>query len=291
MDLSTVSLGALLFSATIVLGGCGSNDDGSKNGGAGKASGGSASSNAGSSAGGSAATASEGFDCPAAAEPAELVPVPAGDFIMGCNTAVDDDCDDDELPMHTVSLSAFQIDRTEVTQAQFAACVADGACTVPSCDWNCDEPALPASCLTWAQASAYCSWAGKRLPTEAEWEKAARGDQGNKYPWGNDPPDCSRANMAGCGDRALPAGSLEAGASPYGALDMAGNLVELVADWYQADYYQSSPAADPHGPEDGTRYSGRGGGFKSATDYLRSSKRDWYDVTDTAASLGFRCAR
>jgi formylglycine-generating enzyme required for sulfatase activity len=216
------------------------------------------------------------------------VQVPAGELGMGCDDAV---CADDEKPLHTVSISAFELDRTEVTQAQYATCIAAGKCGAPSCDWNCDNRDFPASCVTWAQANAYCSWAGKRLPTEAEWERAARGDQDFKYPWGNAEPDCSQANMDGCQGGAQAVGSLPAGASPYGALDMAGNMVEFVADFYDAGYYASSPAADPTGPKSGTRYSGRGGGFKSGVDYMRASKRDWYDATDAAASLGFRCAR
>lgn len=263
-----------------------SNSGGSK---AGSSTGGS-SSGAGVSTGGKGGT-EEGFDCTATAEPGEVVAVDAGEFMMGCNEAVDEDCSEDEAPLHTVTLSAFEIDRTEVTQAQYTACVVDGACELPTCEWNCDEAELPASCVTWSHANAYCAWANKRLPTEAEWEKAARGAEGNKYPWGNEEPDCSRANMAGCGAEARPAGSLAAGASPYGALDMAGNMVELVADWYDASYYESSPAEDPQGPSTGTRYSGRGGGFKSDSEYLRTSKRDWYDPTDSAPSLGFRCAR
>jgi len=210
---------------------------------------------------------------------------------MGCNADVDSGCADDEKPMHVVTLSAFEIDKTEVTQAQYSACLAAGACEAPSCDWDCDHADFPASCVTWAQASAYCAFVGERLPTEAEWEKAARGDQGLKYPWGNGEPDCTLANMDGCGNQAMAVGSLPSGASPYGALDMAGNMVELVADRYDATYYASSPSVDPQGPPAGTRYSGRGGGFKSPGDFLRTSKRDWYDATDAGASLGFRCAR
>jgi formylglycine-generating enzyme required for sulfatase activity len=247
------------------------------------------------SAGGSATTAGTGatggFNCTETADPGDTVDVPAGDFDMGCNDAVDKNCSDDEKPLHTVSLSQFAIDRTEVTQAQFTACIIEGACTVPTCDWNCDNTTFPAGCVTWAQASAYCSWAGRRLPTEAEWEKAARGEEGGKYPWGNTEPDCNVTNMAGCGDAAVAVGSFPAGASPYGALDMAGNMVELVADRYGEDYYAASPATDPQGPGSGSRYSGRGGGFKSEPQFLRASKRDWYDPTDAGLSLGFRCAR
>jgi sulfatase modifying factor 1 len=246
-------------------------------------------SNAGSA--GQAGDTGGGFDCTSSARPGPLVEVEAGDFVMGCNAEVDDECDDDEQPMHTVSVSAFEIERTEVTQDAYTACVTDGACTPPSCAWDCDAPDLPANCLTIDQATMYCVWAGRRLPTEAEWEKAARGGEGQKYPWGNDAPTCELANMSGCGDVKLPAGSLPDGASPYGALDMAGNLVEMVTDWYDASYYEESPSADPTGPASGTRYGGRGGGYGSEALWMRASKRDWYDLDDMSVSLGFRCAR
>ena len=216
--------------------------------------------------------------------------VPAGNFVMGCNAAVDTECLDDEKPMHTVSLKAYQINRTEVTQDQYAACVAAGACAVPSCPWDCSKASYPATCLVLTDAKAYCSWAGARLPTEAEWEKAARGTSGNKFPWGNSAPNCMLTNMAGCAGSAQPVGSLAAGKSPYGALDMAGNVVEMVSDWYDAAYYATSPNSDPTGPASGTRYGGRGGGFKSEATWQRASKRDWYDLADSGAALGFRCA-
>ncbi len=244
--------------------------------------------------GGSGAASNGGgtvFDCTETADIAELVEIPAGEFVMGCNADVDDACEDDENPMHTVSLSAFAIERTEVTQGQYTACVLEAACEPPSCAWDCSKPDFAAGCLTREQASGYCAWNDRRLPTEAEWEKAARGSEGLKYPWGNSDPDCTLANMAGCGEQLMPAGSMAAGASPYGVLDLAGNMVEMVADWYDASYYASSPAADPGGPGSGERYGGRGGGYKSDADWLRTSKRDWYDLTDWAVSLGFRCAR
>jgi formylglycine-generating enzyme required for sulfatase activity len=286
---------SLLFLA-LILAGCGttnasnpSGTDASSSGAGGSSgTGGSGGSpGAGESGNGGAAT----FDCTSSADPGDLVPVLAGQFLMGCNEAVDSACLDDEKPMHMVSLSAFEIDRTEVSQDQYSACVVAGACDVPSCAWDCDRTDYPATCVSWAQADAYCSWAGKRLPTESEWEKAARGSSGNKYPWGDSEPDCTLTNQAGCGEEALPVGSQVAGASPYGALDMAGNVVEIVADWYDASYYSGSPNTDPKGPASGTRYGGRGGGFRSDATWQRASKRDWYDLSDSAASLGFRCAR
>ena len=134
--------------------------------------------------------------CTGDAVESATLPVPGGAFTMGCNAAVDQNCEGDENPMRSVTLTAFEIDQTEVTQGRYAACVAAGKCAPPSCAWNCDESASPAVCVTWDQAKAYCAWAGRRLPTEAEWELAARGTDGRKYPWGNDEPDCGRANMA-----------------------------------------------------------------------------------------------
>jgi formylglycine-generating enzyme required for sulfatase activity len=230
------------------------------------------------------------FACSSSAQPGDMVTVPAGDFAMGCG-ANDTQCRDDEKPQHVVTLQAFEIDRTEVTQDQYAACVRAKACNAPVCAWDCTKTDYPAVCVEWAQAKAYCAWASKRLPTEAEWEKAARGTDGRIYPWGNDAPDCTHVNMSSCGAHAEPVGMLPAGASPYGALDMAGNVVEFVADWYDPAFYTTSPQNQPTGPATGTRYVGRGGGYKSEPVWQRASSRDWYDLSDTSEPLGFRCAR
>jgi formylglycine-generating enzyme len=279
--------GALLM---FVVGCSSSSDTPASSGGAGGSGGSSSSGSSGK--GGSSATAGMEGDtvCTSDASPGDVVDVPAGSFQMGCNSEVDDQCSDDENPQHTVKLSAFSIDVTEVTQDQYAACFAAGACTAPNCPWDCSHTDYPATCVNWDQAQTFCAWAGKRLPTEAEWEKAARGTDDLIYPWGNDDPDCTLANMSGCGDVAMPVGSLPDGASPYGALDMAGNVVELVEDFYDADYYATSPTDDPTGPATGSRYGGRGGGFKSEALWQRTSKRDWYDPDDQGESLGFRCA-
>ncbi|HEX6273128.1 MAG TPA: formylglycine-generating enzyme family protein, partial [Polyangiaceae bacterium] len=276
---------------------CGSEGDADDGGGSdtGGTSGGGGSSGRGGSGGsgngGSTAKGGSGggFACTSDASPGELVEVPAGEFIMGCNEDVDSECAPDELPTHTVSLSAFSIERTEVTQDQYAACVTEGACDPPSCEWDCERTDYPAGCINLGQAQTYCEWAGRRLPTEAEWEKAARGEDGAKFPWGNEEADCTLVNMSGCEDDAAAVGSFPDGASPYGALDMAGNMVEMVSDWYDETYYADSPSENPTGPAAGTRYTGRGGGWRSLSVWQRASKRDWYDPADSGTSLGFRC--
>ena len=232
----------------------------------------------------------------------KMVPVPAGPFQMGCNEAVDGDCDSDELPYHEVTLDAYEIDETEVTVAAYAACVQAGACAEPDtgyngCNWGAaDRAEHPVNCVDWGQAGAYCAWAGKRLPTEAEWEKAARGTDGRRYPWGNATASCDFAVMydggVGCGTGTTwPVGSKPAGASPCGALDMAGNVWEWVADRYDSGYYASSPETNPQGPSSGSDRVGRGGGFGYDAAALRVSNRDYAPPGYAGGGLGFRCAR
>jgi formylglycine-generating enzyme required for sulfatase activity len=221
-----------------------------------------------------------------------LVKVPEGPFTMGCNAATDDECREDEKPAHDVMLPAFEIDRTEVTQSQYFGCVDAGACTFPKCPWDpCARADHPVGCVNREQAIAYCTFAKKRLPTEAEWEKAARGTDGRKYPWGNDPVDCAHANMAACGGDTKPVGAQPSNASPYGALDMAGNVVEWTNDVYLETYYSISPATSPTGPADGPHFGGRGGGFKSDPIWQRAGSRDKYQPEYTRTSMGIRCAR
>jgi formylglycine-generating enzyme required for sulfatase activity len=232
--------------------------------------------------------------------------VPASEFLMGSALG---EGDDDEHPMHTVYVSEFWIDKTEVTNAQYRKCVETGPCWVPTiCDWG--EPTYfdsskadhPVVCVSWWDAKTYCEWAGKRVPTEAEWEKAARGTDGRKYPWGDD-FDCHRGNFddetevddhvvpggEGCDGyvRTAPVGSFTSGASPYGALDMAGNVREWCQDWY--DYYTSSPQHDPQGPSSGTDRVVRGGSWRFEKD-VRATSRHWYlpDVP-SKDDIGFRC--
>lgn len=218
-----------------------------------------------------------------------MVAVPAGAFTMGC-----DNCDSDESPAHAITLSAFDIDVTEVTQSAYDACVTANACTVPSSNYDpAATPMHPVVNVTWMQAVEYCDWQGKRLPTEAEWEKAARGTDARRFPWGNNAiDDCTHAYTSACAGTRFPVGQLALGASPYGALDMAGNVWEWVADYYAADTYQNHDANDPQGPNMGTDRVYRGGSGGNALSLARSSNRaSTYSPTVGGSGLGFRCAR
>jgi formylglycine-generating enzyme required for sulfatase activity len=252
-----------------------------------------------------------------------MVSVPAGGFFMG-STEEDIDavlagCSDcerdwfgDELPEHIVYLEAFWIDRTEVTNRQFRRCVRAGACEAPTtCDWG--DPSFggqgqagrPVVCVSWDMAQAYCQWAGARLPTEAEWEKAARGTDRQGFPWGND-FDCSQGNfddeqelddyvVPGGPDcdghgQSAPVGSYPSGASPYGALDLAGNVWEWVADWYADNYYYVSPDSDPPGPASGSYRGLRGGGWYAAWENVRAAFRFYSEPAGRYDGVGFRCA-
>ena len=237
-------------------------------------------------------------DCPTV----DMVTVPAGSYTMGCNDLVDIDCEEHERPGHTVTVKEFMIDRTELTVADYRRCVAAGECLQPDPNDGCtyeapDHDRFPINCVTWQHADRYCRWVGKRLPTEAEWEKAARGVDGAKYPWGNVPePSCDYAVMfdeSACGvTDTLPVGNRPKGMSPYGLYDTAGNVWEWVADWYAADYYGSGPAADPKGPAVGTNRVLRGGSWgMSYENFLRASARWGKEPAADFGTIGFRCVR
>ena len=192
--------------------------------------------------------------------------IPAGEFLMG-STEADPGADYDELPLHSVYLESYWMDQTVITNEMYAEFLNDmGNQTAIGATWldAGGEGVLlyqqggvwypfrgfgnyPAVEVTWYGAQAYCEWAGRRLSTEAEWEKAARGTDARLYPWGNE-IDCDHAQYANCGGGLLPADSKPAGASPYGVLGLAGNVWEWVADWYADDYYAASPAENPDGP-------------------------------------------
>jgi len=228
----------------------------------------------------------------AALPPAAMVEVPGSQFTMGCPQTELVRCRADEHPARLVTLDAFAIDRTEVTRARYDDCVDAGKCTPPHCAAQpAGTPALPVVCVTWYQASDYCSWTGKRLPSEAEWEKAARGEGAAWFPWGDNEPNCALANFAGCGGELEPAGRHASGASAYGAHDIAGNAFEWVADWYESDYYDDGPRLNPAGPSIGQERVARGGSFRFDSYYMRSSLRSRDDPELWFDDLGFRCAK
>ena len=183
----------------------------------------------------------------------DMIAIPAGEFWMGCNEKADTQCEDDEKPGREVYLDTYSIDKYEVTMANYQRCVEAGTCTdkgltqYDACNWDeKDKNNYPINCVDWDQAQTYCRWAGKRLPTEAEWEKAARGEKDRRiYPWGES-WEAKNANAGSSGTVAV--GSYTAGVSPYGVHDMAGNVWEWVQDWYAADYYRSGSERNPEGP-------------------------------------------
>lgn len=230
-----------------------------------------------------------------------MVEVPAGAFWMGCENCSSGDAS----PYHEVTLDAFQIGQTEVTVSEYLACVQSAMCEAPSglksnvgCNWGVSGmEEHPVSCVDWKQAAGYCAWRGARLCTEAEWEKAARGTDGRIYPWGDTDPSCTYAvfnpggDEEGCGTGwTWPVGLKPAGACPYGALDMAGNLFEWVADWYDSTYYGGSPTSNPKGAGYGVERVTRGSGYQYVGETLRAYRR-YPNSPGGHYYVGFRCCR
>ena len=219
-----------------------------------------------------------------------MVYVPKGVFTMGSILG-----DQDEQPVHYVDVDAFWIDQTEITKTMYA-----------KFDSSMSPGPGPAQHVTWEQAAAYCAWAGGRLPTEAEWEKAARGPERRVFPWGGQSPTGDLANFADAssnldwadltvddGYRTIaPVGSFPAGTSSYGALDMAGNVSEWVSDWYAETYaIAADPIKNPQGPEEGDFRVLRGGSYYSNSFGIRSADRSWYIPDGSTDYIGFRCVK
>ncbi|MGM0578171.1 MAG: SUMF1/EgtB/PvdO family nonheme iron enzyme [Myxococcota bacterium] len=233
-------------------------------------------------------------DCP------EMVEVPGGPFMMGCNESVDDDCYSAEYPQHEVVVPGFEIDVTEVTASAYKACVSAGSCDEPSSTGGTygtydpvDKQDHPINYVSWHDASDYCQWSGKRLCTESEWEKAARGTDGRKYPWGNEEPTCDNGlvNFDWCVEDTTPVGSYPSGASPYGALDMAGNVGEWVQDRWHGSY-EGAPTDGSAWEEGSSSYRvRRGGNFFVTAPGVRAGYRGYDSPGVSFYVIGFRCCR
>ncbi len=219
-----------------------------------------------------------------------MIYIPGGEFIMGSKNG-----NPNEQPLHKITVDGFYIDKYEVSNADYRKFVKATGHIEPAFqhDNDLNKPNLPVVGVTWKDAGAYAKWAGKRLPTEAEWEKAARGFDGRTYPWGNK-YEQGRANKAGAGDSyqfTAPARSFAGGASPYGVINLAGNIWEWCADWYAGDYYAKSPNFNPKGPVKGERRAIRGGSWEDAQENLRSSNRYAEEPKYFGYNLGFRCVK
>ncbi len=230
-----------------------------------------------------------------------MIRIPAGVFTMGS-----DDGGSGEKPVHQVYLDEYYIDKYEVTNRQYKKfCDATGRSYPPDPDFLAmanyitNYPSYPVVNVSWEDAKAYCNWAGKRLPTEAEWEKAARGTDARKYPWGNSEPNAGGIYRANYDPgsytedgyaRTAPVGSFERGASHYGCLDMAGNVWEWCNDWYDENHYNASPRNNPQGPLSGSYRVLRGGSWGIDARYLRCAYRFRLDPSYRNYYLGFRCS-
>lgn len=221
-----------------------------------------------------------------------MVYVPGGTFQMGSDED-DPDASTSEFPQHAVSLEGYWIDQTEVSNAHYEHCVEDGVCRQSGYAETEDYagPDHPVVAVSWHDAVTFCEWAGATLPTEAEWEYAARGPEGYVYPWGNESPTPELCNFDNTLLSTSPVGFYPAGESWCGALDMAGNVSEWVADWYGENYYAESPSRSPAGPETGDHKVLRGGSWGSDQIGIRGADRSYHLPPDHIYGIvGFRCA-
>jgi len=242
----------------------------------------------------------------------EMVLVPAGEFLMGSDKKSDRLAYRTELPQRRVYLDTYEIGKYEVTALEYLKFVL-ATNRPPQLDWRYDGGNFqetmahhPIMHVTWYDADAYCKWAGQRLPTEAEWEKAARGTEGRLYPWGNQYAGPTRANFGRTGlsgpvrDRPerlllyppiISVDKYENAVSPYGLYQTIGNVAEWVADWYDPDYYKTASDRNPRGPETGTQKAFRGAGWMDSTTTVRVAMRNGTDPSTKINWLGFRCAK
>ncbi|MHB8777656.1 MAG: formylglycine-generating enzyme family protein [Anaerolineales bacterium] len=216
-----------------------------------------------------------------------LVYIPPGDFTMGDGT--------NEFA-HNVTLDGYWIQQTKVTNRMYEQCVKVGSCTPPSDELggsvfgNPGYANHPVIGVSWDQAQAYCAWTQGGLPTEAQWEKAARGVNEDVYPWGDAKPTCDLLNFGYCVGRTTDVDAFPKGVSSYGLFDMAGNVFEWVSDWYNQNYYNESPSANPIGPQSGEYRVIRGSSFETSSGQISSTIRRYNEQGDSGRDIGFRCA-
>ncbi len=231
-----------------------------------------------------------------------MVYVPAGAFMRGSPTGRGED---DQKPQRSITLNAFYIDQYAVSMAHYRRCVEAGSCTEPNkdeiCNWGVDgREDHPINCVSWHQSKGYCEWVGKRLPTEAEWEKSAKGNDGRLFSWGNELPSCELTNYNAssqmgqdkyCHGRTIPVGEYPGAASPYGVVQMTGNVYQWASDWYGKTYYQESPDKNPQGPTSGKYRIVRGGSWFNVARDLKVELRGLIPPGTRLNYVGFRCAK
>jgi formylglycine-generating enzyme required for sulfatase activity len=231
--------------------------------------------------------------------PSEMVLIPEGEFVMGSQGG---EGKSNEHPRHNVYLDAFYIDKYEVSFKNFEDYLASNPKQFPTITGWIDRKARtdmlnkPVFGFQWKRCKKYCEWKGKRLPTEAEWERSAKGLEGRNYPWGDEPPDEMRANFGNCcsihkGAALSPVGSFEKGKSPEEVFNLGGNVAEWVYDWYDKKYYERTPYKNPKGPKKGKHHVIRGGAWNSLPVYLRSSSRYGDSDAKDYYGVGCRCAK